>query len=144
MSRMYPPLVFWATVCKTVRPMLSDRCLSCPVCDVGVLWPNGWTDPDETWQAGRSLPWPHCDRLRSRSPSLKEAQAPIFGPYLLWTNGSMDQDATWLEGRPRPKRHCIRWGPRFPSQKGGRDPNLRPMSIVAKRLDGIRCHLIWS
>ena len=23
---------FWATVCKTVRPMLSDRCLSvCPV-----------------------------------------------------------------------------------------------------------------
>ena len=41
---------FWATVCKTVGPMLSDRCLSvcpvCPVCpvyDVGVLWPNGWT-----------------------------------------------------------------------------------------------------
>jgi len=23
--------VFWSTVCKTVRPMLSDRCLSCPV-----------------------------------------------------------------------------------------------------------------
>jgi len=21
--------VFWATACKTVRPMLSDRCLSC-------------------------------------------------------------------------------------------------------------------
>jgi len=31
-------LIYWATVCKTVRPMLSDRCLSCPVCDVGVLW----------------------------------------------------------------------------------------------------------
>jgi len=28
---------FWATVCKTVRPMLSDRCLSCPVCPV-CLW----------------------------------------------------------------------------------------------------------
>ena len=46
---------FWATVCKTVRPMLSDRCLSvlsCPVlsvCDVGVLWPNGLTHQDETW-----------------------------------------------------------------------------------------------
>ena len=26
-------LYYWATVCKTVRPMLSDRCLSvCPVC----------------------------------------------------------------------------------------------------------------
>jgi len=22
-------LITWATVCKTVRPMLSDRCLSC-------------------------------------------------------------------------------------------------------------------
>jgi len=42
---------FWATVYKTVRPMLSDRCLPCPVCpvcDVGVLWPKGWTDQDET------------------------------------------------------------------------------------------------
>ena len=28
---------FWATVCKTVRPMLLDRCLSvCPVCPVCV------------------------------------------------------------------------------------------------------------
>ena len=36
--------VFWATVCKTVRPMLLDRCLSvCPVCDVCVLWPK-WLD----------------------------------------------------------------------------------------------------
>ena len=46
---------FWATVCKTVHPMLSDRCLSvclsCPVCDVGALWPNGWMDQDETWHA---------------------------------------------------------------------------------------------
>ena len=28
---------FGATVCKTVRPMLSDRCPACPVCNVGVL-----------------------------------------------------------------------------------------------------------
>jgi len=34
-------LTYWATVCKMVRPMSSDRCvfvLYCPVCDVGVLW----------------------------------------------------------------------------------------------------------
>jgi len=50
---------FWATVCNTVRPMLSVCCLSvCPVlsclsvCDVRALWPNGWTDQDETWHAG--------------------------------------------------------------------------------------------
>ena len=50
LSAFYGPwcIVFWATVCKTVRPMLSARCpvcLSCSVlsvCDVGVLWPNGW------------------------------------------------------------------------------------------------------
>jgi len=44
---------FLATVCKTVRPMLRDRCLYCPVClsvcDVGELWPNGWMDQDATW-----------------------------------------------------------------------------------------------
>ena len=37
--------------------MLSDHCLSClSVCNVGVLWPNGLTDPDETWHAGRPRP----------------------------------------------------------------------------------------
>jgi len=41
-----PGFSLWATVCKTVRPMLSARrlfvcpVLSCPVCDVGVLWPT--------------------------------------------------------------------------------------------------------
>jgi len=47
---------FWTTVRKTVRPMLSDRRLSVlSVCDVGVLWPNSWTDQDETWHAGIGL-----------------------------------------------------------------------------------------
>jgi len=37
--------ICWANVCKTVRPILWDRCLSvCPVCNVGVLWPNGRMD----------------------------------------------------------------------------------------------------
>jgi len=44
---------FSATVCKTVRPMLSDRRPVSSVCDVGVLWPNGWMDQDETWHGGR-------------------------------------------------------------------------------------------
>jgi len=43
---------FWATVCKTVRPMLSDCCLvlSClSVCNVGELWTiNGWMGQGET------------------------------------------------------------------------------------------------
>jgi len=93
---------FWATVCKTVRPILSDRCLSClsvclsvcPVWDVRALWPNVWTDQDETWQAGRPRTWPHCVRWKPSSTSPKGAQPPIFGPYPLRPNGRMDQDAT--------------------------------------------------
>ena len=65
---------FWATVCKTVRPMLSDRCAVLSVCNVGVLWPNGWTDQDEIWQASRPRPWPHRVRWGSSSPSPKGAQ----------------------------------------------------------------------
>jgi len=85
---------FWVTVCKTVRPVLSDRCLSCPVClsypvcDVGVLWPNGWTDQNETWHAGRPRPRPHCVGWGPTSP--KGAQPPIFGPCSLCPNGWVD------------------------------------------------------
>jgi len=95
---------FWATVCKTVRPMLSDRCLSCvpclsvcPVCDVGVLRSNSWMDQDETWRAGRPRPWPYC----------------------------------------------VRWGLSYiPAPKGEQPPNFRPISVVIKWLDGLRCHLV--
>jgi len=41
--------ISWATVCKTVaiRPLsVLSVCLS--VCDVGVLWPDGWVDQDAT------------------------------------------------------------------------------------------------
>ena len=37
------------------RFILCYQTVVCPVlsvCDVGVLWPNGWTDQDETWHAG--------------------------------------------------------------------------------------------
>jgi len=65
---------FWATVCKTVRPMLLGRCLSCPVClslcDVRVLWPNGWTNQDatSTWYGGMPRPRRHCVRWGPSSP----------------------------------------------------------------------------
>jgi len=54
----------------------------------------------------------------------------------------MDQDATSQGSRPQPKRHCVRWGPSSPLRKGAEPPNFRPVSIVAKRLDGSRCHLV--
>ena len=104
--------VFWATFVKRFalcyQTVVCSACLSVsPVCNVGVLWPNGWTDQDETWHTSRPRPWPHCVRWAPSSPSLKGAQPPIFGPYPLRPNGCIDQDATWYGGRPRPRRLFI-------------------------------------
>jgi len=50
--------------------MLSDRCLSvclsCPVCNVGVLWPNGLADQGETGRAGRPRRSPHWSDLHQQ------------------------------------------------------------------------------
>ena len=103
-------------------------------------------DQDETWHAGKPRPWPHCVKWGPSSPFPKGAQPPIFVPYLLWPNGWMDQDETWHGLRPRPWSHCVRWGPSsLLPQKGHSSPpppNFRPMYAVAKRLDGLRCHLV--
>ena len=79
--------IFWATVCKTVRPMLSDRCpvlsvcLSCPVCDVRALWPHGWMDQNETWHVGR--PQPRTYRVRwGPSSSPPEGHSPQFSTHI--------------------------------------------------------------
>ena len=114
-----PPFVKRFTLCyQTVV------CLSCPVlsvCDVRTLWPNGWTDQDETWFAGKARSWPHCVRRGPRSPSPKGGRShQIFGPCLLEPNGWMDEAGTWHGGRPEPRRLCVRWGPSFP--KGGGAP----------------------
>jgi len=67
-----------ATVLKTteaaasVASNVATALLSvCPVCNVGVLWPNGLTDQDETSHAGRPWPWPHCVRWGPSSPPPK-------------------------------------------------------------------------
>jgi len=78
------------SVCPVCLSVLS-------VCNVGVLWPNGWMDQDEAWHAGRPRSWPHC----------------------------------------------VKWGPSSPPSKGHSPPSVRPVSVVAKWLDGLRCHLVW-
>jgi len=102
-------------------------CLSCPVCNVRVLWPNSLTDHDETWRAGRPRSWPHCVRWRPSSPSPKGAQPQSFGPYPLRPNGCIDQDAPWYGDRPRPRRLCVRWG--------SSPLNFRPMFIIVISLE---------
>jgi len=76
-------------------------------------------------------------RKRGRSNPL------FFGPRPLWTNGWTDQDGTWHGGGVRSSHTALHGDPaRLPTTRG-RGPNFRPISIVAKRLDGSRCDLVW-
>jgi len=102
-------------------------CLSSlSVCNVGVLWPNGWMDQDAIWYGGRPRFRRHCVRSESSSPTERDrtvnSPPPLFGPCLLWPNGWMDQDTTWYGGRPRPTCHYVRWGPSSPPWKGAQQP----------------------
>jgi len=80
------------------------------------------------------------------APQKKRAAAPphFFGPCLLWPHSWMDQDQIWHGGRPRSRPHCIRWRPSSP-KKGVQQPaKFLAMSVVAKRLDGLTSHLVWT
>ena len=113
--------------------MLLDHCLCvCPVGNVGVLWPNGWMDQDETWRGGRPRPWPHGVRWGSSS-SPKRAQPPNFQP--------MSVVAKRLDGS-RPLRTKVGLGPGhivldgdpappYPTKRGAQPPIFGP-SVVAK------------
>ena len=100
----------WATVSKTVRLTLSDRCLPvlsvCPVCLSVTLVYCGQTvgriKMKRTWHAGRSRLWPQCVRWRPSSPSPEEAQPPIFGHICC------DQMAVWIK---MPLGMKVRLGP---------------------------------
>jgi len=77
------------------------------------------------------------------APQKGRYSSPPLSADALRPNGWMDQDATWCGGRPQPWPHCVRWGSRSPPlTKTGTAPNFRPRSVVAKRLNGSRCHLV--
>ena len=111
-----------------------------------LLWPNGWMHQDATWYGYRPQPRGFCVRWRPSRPSLKMGRSPlpkIFGPCLLWSNGWMDQDITWYGGRPSPRPHSVRREPSSPPKGGTVAPlTFWSMSVVAKQLDGSRCHLV--
>jgi len=101
---------FWATVCKTVRPVLSDRCLS----GLSVLSVLSVCLSVTLVYCGQTVGW----------IKMKLGVQVGLGP-----------DDFVLDGDPA-----------SPPQKGwvrSSFPNFRPMSIVAKRLDGSTLHLVW-
>ena len=74
---------------------LCYRSVVCPVClsacNVRALWPNAWTDQDETWHAGTPRPWPQCVRWEPSSPSPK-GHSPQFSTHIC-----CGQTAAWIK-----------------------------------------------
>jgi len=121
----------WTTVSKTVRPTISEPDLSvCPVlscpslsvfCDVGALWPNGWTDQDDTWHGGspRSRPLPHCIRWGPSSPTRRGTAPPQFSAHVRcgqtaeWTTMSLATEICI-----GPHDFVLEEDPAHPPQKG--------------------------
>jgi len=140
-------LSYWTVVC----PVLS--CLS--ACNVGVLRANGWTDKDESWHACRPRTRSHCVRWGPSFPQM--AQPPNFRPMSIVAkrlDGSTQLSSTSIYGRRCKTPQCpqdedaigteVSLGPGdvvldgdpAPPKRGTAPTIFRPMSIVAKRLDG--------
>ena len=76
---------FWATVCKTVRPMLSDRCLSC----LSVTLAHSGKTVGRI-ELGTQVGLGHIVSDGDPASPPQGAQPPVFGPYLLWSDDWMD------------------------------------------------------
>ena len=134
---------FWATVCKTVRPMLSVRPLSCLSC--------------------LSVTFVHCGQTVGRI-KMKLGMQVGLGPGHIVLDGDPAPPPPQGHSPPQFSAHfycgqtagcikmplgtdiglrglCVRWRPSPLPKKGAEPPNFRPMFMVAKRLDGSRCHL---
>ena len=118
---------FWATVCKTVCPMLSVRCLSCLSVCLSVTFVHcGQTVGRIKMKLGMQvgLGPGHIVLGGDPAPLLQKGGTTpqIFGPCLLRPNGWMDEADTWHDGRPQPRRVCARWGSTQPPPQKGQSP----------------------
>jgi len=124
--------------------MIMDRCLSClSVCNVGVLWPNGWMDQDVTWYGGRPRSRPHCIGWGSSSRTENGIAALTFCGLRTQVQTAAHvccgQTAGWIsmplgtEVALGPGHIVLDGDPATPTERGTAPPTFRPMSIVAKR-----------
>ena len=99
------------------------------------------TKRDATWYGGRPLPRRRCVRWRPSSPPQKRGHNSQFSAHVycgqmagctrtpLGTEVGLGPGDIVFDGDPGPPERCTA-------------PNCRPMTIVAKRLNGSRCHLV--
>ena len=110
-----------------------------------LLWLNGWMDQDSTWHRGRTQPRRLCVRWGPAPLPKKGAQPPpqfLANFYCTQTAGCITMPLG-MELGLSPGDFVFDVDPApFPKKGAEPLPNFRPMSIVAKRLDGSRCHLV--
>jgi len=113
-----------------------------PIFGPHLLRPNCCTNQDITRHGTRPRPRRLSVRWGPRYLLPKRGRSPqIFGSCLLRPNGWMDEAGTWHGGGPD---GFVLNGDPAPSPKSGRSPlsNFRSISVVAKRLDASRFHLV--
>ena len=117
-----------------------------PIFGPCLLWPNGRMDQDGTWHGGRPQIRRVCVRWGPSLPSAKKAAElpPQFSAhfYCGQTAGCIKMPLC-MEVGLNPRDFVLDGDPASPLQKGSETPNFRPMSIMAKRLDGSKWHLAW-
>jgi len=119
-----------------------------PIFGPSLFWPNGCMHlkmPVGMHNGGRPQPSDFVldggpVRLRKKGRAVPQFSAHVYCGQTaacikmpLGTEVGLGLCDIVLDGDPSPL-----------SPKGAQLPNFRPMSAVAKRLDGLRCHLVWT
>jgi len=140
-----PPLtynVFNGTLKPTqsINPPKTDRAPNFCRC---LLWPNGYMDQDATWHGCMPRPRPRCaiDGDPAHSPQKRAQPPPNFRPMCCGqTAGWINMPIGTMVGNGPGNIVHVDADPARPTR--GTVPKFRPMSVVAKRLDESRCHLV--
>jgi len=128
--------IFWATLTSNGSPNATGPTVVLSVCNVGMLWPNGWMDQDATWYGGRPRPRPHCVRWRPSFPHGKGHSSPppqlfglcFFGQTVGWIRIPLHNEVglgpgeILFDGTQLPR----------PGKGAQQHPTFRPMCVMAK------------
>jgi len=114
-----------------------------------LLRPNGWMHQDATWYRCRPQPRGLCVIWRP-SPPPKRGRSSPTNPSPIFSHVYCGQTAGWIKMPLATKvglspGDSVLDGDPAPCPQRGWSPllNFQPISIVAKRLDASRCHLVW-
>jgi len=113
-----------------------------PIFSPCLLCPNGWMDQDATWYGGRPRSKRHYVRWGPSSPSPKRGQSSQFSAHVY-----CGQMAAWIKMKVGMEvglgpGYTVSDGDPAPPPQRDTAPSFQPTSIVAKWLDGSRCHLV--